>query len=175
MGSCVSANDTDIVINEPYMNDNTSNESGIIIHSPILNIGKQIMYTTRIVPNYGDWKAKMQVYLEELFAQLYSYDVASLKYVVYKYVATLNGTGMPYRTSSPSARFINARNEIKLLFEQDGPLDIEYLAMAKVYTDTLLLLDTYAKNKLLEDFEEIVFVLTIIINYPNLLKAETRW
>lgn len=172
MGSCASAN-ANVVVNEPIVNG--PNESGIIVHSPILSIGKQVMYTTRIVPNYSDWKVKMQVYLEELFAQLYSYDVLSLKYVVYKYVAMNAGTGMPYRTSSPSARFLNARNEIKLLFEQDGPLDIEYLTTAKVYTDTLLLLDTYAKKKLLEDFEEIAFVLTIIINYPNLLKAETQW
>jgi hypothetical protein len=114
----------------------------------------------------------MQSYLEKLFKQFYSYSEIELAYVGKKYNMVVHGFGLPNRLNCEC--FKNACNELIALFEPTDELDLEYLKYPKVYIDLLVLLDRYTQEQRVEDFEEIAFVLTIIINYPYLMRTETR-
>jgi hypothetical protein len=147
----------------------------IVVHSPPIVLGKVPIWNTRTVTCRYDWKSKMHTYLENLFSQLFSYDCVSLAYVVEKYTRVIYGNGMPYRYCNLSQRHTNALKEVEQLFTPSGHVCQEDLLQMKIFTDTLFLLDTYADQKRIEDFEEIAFVLTIIINFPVIAKGMTRW
>jgi hypothetical protein len=147
----------------------------IVIHSPIIVHGKVIEWTTRTIINSDDWKSKMQTYLQNLFSELFAYDSETLAYVIEKYMGVIHGLGIPNTFGSGSLRHTNALQEINKLISPNGFVCKEDLQHLKIYTDTLVLLDTYAQQKRIQDFEEIAFVLTIIINYPNIARAQTRW
>jgi hypothetical protein len=117
----------------------------------------------------------MQTYLENLFTQLFAYDDDSIAYVVEKYNCVVNGVGISHTFGSGRLRHTNALQEIKKLICSNGFVCNEDLQHLKIYTDALFLLDTYAEQKRIQDFEEIAFVLTIIINYPNIVRVQTRW
>ena len=117
----------------------------------------------------------MQVYLENLFNQLFAYDHVTVAHVVEKYHRVLLCSGVQDRHTSSSSRHKNALNEIRQLFSPCGIALEEYLQQLVIYEEAQKLLDTYASDKRIEDFEEIAFVLTIIINYPNIIKAQTRY
>jgi len=147
----------------------------IVVHYPTIVHGKVVEWTTRTITNSCDWKSKMQTYLENLFSQLFAYDCKSLAYVIEKYKYVISGLGISHTFGGGRARHTNALQEIEKLISPSGFVCEEDLQHLKIYTDALFLLDTYAEQKRIQDFEEIAFVLTIIINYPNIERAQTRW
>ena len=153
----------------------TYSEDVIVVHSPIIVHGKIVEWTTRTITDSSDWKSKMQTYLEHLFSQLFAYDYESLTHVIEKYIRVIQGSGISPFGRSLSLRYSNALREIKNLMSPSGKICSEDLQNLKIYTDALFLLDAYAEQKRIQDFEEIAFVLTIIINYPNIARVQTRW
>ena len=153
----------------------TVDDDVIVVHSPTIVHGKVVEWTTRTIINSVDWKLKMQTYLQSLFSELFAYDDMSIAYVVEKYTLVMHGAGIPHTFGTGRLRHTNALQEIKKLISPNGLVCKEDLQHLKIYTDTLFLLDTYAVQKRIQDFEEIAFVLTIIINYPNIARAQTRW
>jgi hypothetical protein len=147
----------------------------IVVHYPIIVHGKVEGWTTRTITNSDDWKSKMQTYLENLFSQLFTYDSDSLSHVVEKYMCVIHGSGIPNTFGGGRLRHANALHEVQKLISISGFVCQEHLQHLKIYTDALFLLDTYAEQKRIQDFEEIAFLLTIIINYPNIVRVQTRW
>jgi hypothetical protein len=151
-------------------------EDVIVVHSPIIVHGKIVEWTKRTITDSSDWKSKMQKYLEHLFSQLFAYDDESLAHVIEKYMRVIQCSGISHEFGkNVSSRHYNALQEIKKLMSPTGFICQEDLKHLKIYTDVLFLLDIYAQQKRIQDFEEIAFVLTIIINYPNIARVQTRW
>lgn len=149
-------------------------EDAIVIHSPAIIHGKTSKWTTRTFNGRSSWKSKMQKYLEALFEQLFSYDYISLGHVLDKYLRVISG-GIPYRFVDGNKRHANAIREVVNLIAPTGPVYEGNFTCIEVRTRAIMLLDKYAKERRYEDFEEIAFILTIIINTPNILRGQTRW
>lgn len=149
--------------------------SQLVIHSPTYTHGKETKWTTRIITNTNDWKKNMQLYLQDIFRQLFSYDEQCLGYVGDKYLRTIKYGGTINRTMHSGIRHNNALFEIQKIFSPNNHFDIMHLTTLSVYLNTLNLLDVYYEQKRIEDFEEIVYIMTIIINYPYILKTVTLY
>jgi hypothetical protein len=158
----------DAVIAHPNDND------AVVVHSPAIVRGKRLTWTTRTIDSHWDWKCKMQRYVESLFEQLVWYDSESLNLVVEKYFRVISGTGIPHRFANTNKRYANALQEIQKLIAPVGPVCQNNFVRSEVCPHALMVLDRYAHTKRYEDFEEIAFVLTIIINSPIIVRGETR-
>jgi len=159
----------------PVQNAAPSIDDTIVIHSPAILHGKTSKWTTRTVNCRASWKSKMQSYLETLFGQLFLYDCMSLGEVFDKYLRVISGAGIPYRFVNANKRHVNALREIEKLIAPNGLVCEENFLCVYLYADAVKLLDKYAKQQRYEDFEEIAFILTIIINTPNISRMQTRW
>jgi hypothetical protein len=153
------------VADEPINN----NDKCTTVHSPSFTIGKTTYWSTHKITSLMTWKEKMHVYLDGLIMQMNSYDINSHRHMIDKLNRFQNSSGIPYRYSS-NLRHNNAIREVSSLFMTDNIVNL-----AHFYDKVMGLLDVYVMNKRIEDFEEIVYVLTIIINHPVILKNETRW
>jgi hypothetical protein len=149
-------------------------DDGVLVRSPPITRGNHIVTTMRIIPTYSSWKANMKKYLETLFTQLMEHDQNAIVCVMNKYNRFQTSSAIPIRSRKSNSRHANAMNEIEKLFEPSGFFEDFSIQNAKVYVDTLNLLESYAESNRIEDFEEIVFVLTIIINCPNICRMQTR-
>lgn len=146
-----------------------------VIHSPAFTHGKTTKWTTRTFNSRASWKSKMQKYLQSLFEQLLSYDYGSLGLVVDKYFRVISGAGIPYRFINTNKRHANALKEIETLFAIRERAGNDNFIRNDICIQALTLLDIYAKQRRYEDFEEFVFILTIIINNPVIQRMETTW